>query len=196
MTVTMRASSTCRIWPSSLIVMRDRKPGATTKPMASSAPRPRRESLARRGQEPEQSHGRAGGEVAHRDRPLHHGEERGAADQHHAGEEEEIECERHEEERLADQRQTLPHEIQSVGGVESPFQNGTGAGAGWTSRSCGDAERVRGHVRDASFINDACERPSRRPPHPPAAPGGPGRRRPVQPASGCRTHPRDLPGRN
>ena len=47
MTVTVRASSACRICPSSSIVMRERKPPATTKLMASSAPRLRNESLAR-----------------------------------------------------------------------------------------------------------------------------------------------------
>lgn len=80
------------------------------------------------GQEPKQAHRPAGSEVAERDRPLHHADERGAADQHHACEEEEVESERHEEERLADQRQALPHEIQPVRGVESPFEEGASPG--------------------------------------------------------------------
>ena len=87
--------------------MRDRKPPPTTKLMASSAPRPRRESRAPAGQQPEQAHRPAGTEVAERDRAPHYRKERGAADQHHVGKKEEIERERHEEERLADQRQTL-----------------------------------------------------------------------------------------
>ena len=47
MTVTVRASSTWRICPSSSTVMRERKPPARTKLTASSAPRLHNESLAR-----------------------------------------------------------------------------------------------------------------------------------------------------
>ena len=43
MTVTIRASSICRIWPSSWIVMKERKTPARTKLTASSAPRLERE---------------------------------------------------------------------------------------------------------------------------------------------------------
>jgi hypothetical protein len=47
MTVTVSASSTWRIWPSSSTVMRERNPPATTKLTASSAPRPHKEGLTR-----------------------------------------------------------------------------------------------------------------------------------------------------
>ncbi len=47
MTVTVRASSTCRICPSSSMVMSERNPPATTKLTASSAPRLRSDGLAR-----------------------------------------------------------------------------------------------------------------------------------------------------
>ena len=142
MTVTVRASSTWRICPSSSIVMRERKPPATTKLTASSVPRLRTESLARLAS----SQSRAIVQLAQRwpsaTGPRHHGDERRAADQDHAGEEEEVEPERHEEERLADQRQALPHEVQPVRGVESPLEDGTSPGLGWTSRRCGHAHSL------------------------------------------------------
>jgi hypothetical protein len=93
------------------------------------------------GQEPEQTHGRAGGDVAQGDGIRHDGDEPGAADQHHACYKENVESERDEEERLADERQALPDKIQPIRGVESPLQDGTRPGLGGTSRRCGHAER-------------------------------------------------------
>jgi hypothetical protein len=52
-------------------------------------------------EEPEQRHGQAGSEVPEPNWAPHDGDERRAADQHHAREEKEVESERHEEERLA-----------------------------------------------------------------------------------------------
>ena len=71
------------------------------------------------GDEPDRAHRPAPAEVAERDRAFHDGGERRAAEQDHAGEEEEVEAERHEKERPADQRKALPYEVQPVGGVES-----------------------------------------------------------------------------
>ena len=65
--------------------------------------------------------------------PRHQGDERRAADQDQAADEEEVESKGNEKERLADQRQALPHEIQPVGGVESPLEDGTSSGLGRTS---------------------------------------------------------------
>ena len=91
MTVTIRASSIWRIWPSSC----DRHEGeeAAGHDEADGIERaqaPQREP-GPAGQQPEQGHRQAGAEVAERDRSAHHGDERGAADQDHAGEEEEVE---------------------------------------------------------------------------------------------------------
>ena len=66
--------------------------------------------------------------MAERDRSPHHGNERGAADQHHVGKKEEVEAEGHEEESLALQRQALPHEVQPAGSIESPLEYGTSLG--------------------------------------------------------------------
>ena len=145
MTVTVRASSTWRICPSSFHVMMERKPQATTMPTASSAPRLRRESLARLARSQSSPIVQLAARWPNATGPVTTASERGAADQHHAGEEEEVESERHEEERLADQRQALPHELQPVGGVQSPLEDGTSPGLGWASRECGHADGVRRH---------------------------------------------------
>ena len=147
MTVTVRASSVWRICPSSFSVMRDRKPPATTMLTASSVPRLRHESRPRLARSQSRPIVQLAAEVPERDRPHHHGDERGAADQHHAGEEEEVESERHEEERLAEQRQALPHEVQPARGVESPLEDGTSPGLGGRS---GDADMLT-HFQSVSL---------------------------------------------
>ncbi len=133
-TVTVRASSTWRICPSSFTVMIDRKPQATTMPMASSAPRLRTESLALLARNQSRPIVELAARWPNATGPVTTAANGAAADQHHAGEEEEVESERHEEERLADQRQALPHEVQSVRGVESLLQDATSPGLGPTSR--------------------------------------------------------------
>jgi hypothetical protein len=64
--------------------------------------------------------------VTERDRRAHHGHERRAAHHDHAGEEEEIERERDDEEGLAEQRQPLAHEAEAAGAVEAALEEGAG----------------------------------------------------------------------